>query len=66
MTIPKTLRDSLGIRPGQVLDFEEEQGKLVARKVSDEDPVESVYGILKMGGSTDEWITSLRGEPDTV
>ena len=66
VTIPKKLRGSLGIRPGQVLDFSEDQGRLVAKKVPDQDPVDAVYGILKRGGSTDEWITSLRGEPDTA
>ena len=31
VTIPKRLRDRLGIRPGTVLEFAEEQGKLVVR-----------------------------------
>lgn len=66
VTIPKPLRDRLGIRPGQVLEFREERGRLVARKVSQEDPVESVYGILQQEGSTDELIAELRGEPDAV
>jgi len=54
VTIPKRLRERLGIRPGQVLDLEEEQGRLVATKVTPQDPVESVYGILKRGRSTDD------------
>ena len=29
VTIPKPLRDRLGLLPGQVLDFEEEKGRLV-------------------------------------
>jgi len=66
VTIPKPLRDRLGIRPGHVLDFREEQGRLVATKATPEDPVESVYGILKLGRPTDDVITSLRGEPDAV
>lgn len=64
VTIPKELRDRLGIRPGQVLDFEAERGRLVARKVTAEDPVDVVYGILEESGSTDEVMGRLRGKPD--
>jgi AbrB family looped-hinge helix DNA binding protein len=66
VTIPKSLRDRLGIRPGQVLEFQAERGRLVARKVTAEDPVDAVYGILEEAGSTDEVIARLRGEPDAV
>ena len=66
VTIPKPLRDRLGIRPGQVLDFHEEEGRLVASKILPQDPVESVYGILRLEHSTDEILTSLRGEPDAL
>ena len=66
VTIPKKLRDRMGIRPGQVLDFREERGRLVAIKNSPKDPIESVVGILKLGKTTDEIMTELRGEPDAV
>lgn len=45
VTIPKALRDRLGIGQGVVLDFEEHQGQLVARKVTAEDSVTSVYAF---------------------
>lgn len=61
VTIPKLLRESLGIAPGQVLDFTEEQGRLVATKSGVRDPVASVYGVLKLGRPTDELIRELRG-----
>lgn len=64
VTIPKPLRDRLGIRPGQVLDFEEEKGRLVATKSTTQDPVEAVYGIIKLDRSTDDIIRSLRGEAE--
>jgi AbrB family looped-hinge helix DNA binding protein len=34
VTIPKELRDRLGIRTGQTLDFKAEDGKLIAVKAS--------------------------------
>ena len=66
VTIPKSLRKRLGLRPGQVLEFHEEKGRLVAVKEPATDPVESVYGILKLSRSTNEVIGSLRGVPDAI
>jgi AbrB family looped-hinge helix DNA binding protein len=63
VTIPKSVRDRLGIRPGEVLDFDDEQGRLVARKVSDADPVDEVYGILELPGGTDAHLEAARGTP---
>ena len=62
VTIPKALRKKLGIRPGAVLDFHDEQGRLVAVKASVEDPVAQVYGLLKLGKGTDAFLRELRGE----
>jgi AbrB family looped-hinge helix DNA binding protein len=66
VTIPKPLRDRLGIRPGQALDFQEEGGRLVAVKVGERDPVDAVYGILKLPSSTDDLMRKLRGDADAV
>ena len=66
VTIPKRLRDSMGIRPGQVLAFREERGQLVATKAVAVDPVASVYGTLQLDRPTDEVIAELRGTPDAV
>jgi AbrB family looped-hinge helix DNA binding protein len=67
VTIPKRLRDRLGIRPGQVLEFEEESGRLVARKRLGYDPIEALFGTLDAGGkTTDELIEELRGKPDAI
>lgn len=65
VTIPKPLRDRLGIRPGQVLEFEAEDGRLIAVKSAPTgDPVSRVYGILGRGRSTDEFMRLLREEPE--
>ena len=61
VTIPKALRDRLGLEPGQVLDFQEDNGRLVASKVQAQDGVSSVYGILRLDRSTDDIMTELRG-----
>jgi len=66
VTIPKPLRERLGIRPGQELEFEEERGRLVATKATAEDLVDAVYGILQLDRSTDEIVEQLRGRPDAV
>ncbi len=64
VTIPKALRYRLGIQPGQVLDFDEEGGRLVARKVVARDPVDMVWGTLKLDRSVDELIEEMRGPVD--
>jgi AbrB family looped-hinge helix DNA binding protein len=63
VTIPKPLRKQLGLRPGQVLDVKAERGHLVATKA---DSVERVYGILRLGHSTNRILTALRGKADAV
>jgi antitoxin PrlF len=65
ITIPKPIRDRLGIRPGDVLEFgEHPDGGEVARKVAMRSRVDELYGVLRAPGGTDELIESLRGEPD--
>ena len=64
VTIPKRLRERLGIGPGTVLDFTEERGRLVAVKEATSDPVDALYGVLRTGKTTDELIEELRGGPD--
>jgi AbrB family looped-hinge helix DNA binding protein len=62
ITIPKELRERLGIRPGQEVEFrEEEGGRIVLARRPGSDPVEQVYGILRLQRSTAELMDDLRG-----
>jgi len=61
VTIPKHLRDRLGLRPGTALEFSEENGRLVARKAeTDRDPVAAVTGILN-SLDVDTYLEETRG-----
>ena len=61
VTIPKPLRDKLGIRPGTQLEFAAKNGTLVARK-AETDPVSRVFGCLGGKLDTDRFIRALRGD----
>ncbi len=63
VTIPKPLRDSLGITPRTILEFHEENGRLVAEKADQTDTLSRIYGCLSFEKSTDEIIADLRGNP---
>lgn len=61
VTIPKRLRDRLGVRAGTVLEFSEEHGRLVAVKSGGADPVSEVLGCLGRTIHTDAVMAQLRG-----
>lgn len=61
ITIPKAVRNRLGIRAGQVLDVRDEGGRLVASKLVPADRIQRLYGILNLGQNTDAVIDALRG-----
>jgi antitoxin PrlF len=61
VTIPKRLRNSLGVRPGTVLEFSEEGGRLIATKSADADSVSEVFGCLGKKLDTDVTMARLRG-----
>jgi len=62
VTIPKPLRVQLDIRAGQVLEVKEERGRLVmSKQARPHDAIDKLYGILKLGRSTDEIMEELRG-----
>ena len=61
ITIPKRLRDRLGLRPGTVLDFEEAGGRLVGRKLVPADHLADLVGILDLPGGVDTFVRETRG-----
>lgn len=61
VTIPKRLRDRLGVRPGTVLEFSEDHGRLIAVKAGGIDPVSEVLGCLGKRINTDAVMAQLRG-----
>ena len=63
VTVPKACRTKLGLKPGMKLDFQAENGVLVARKVQHEDPFHKWRGKgrLPVGSSVDEYIDGVRG-----
>jgi len=64
VTIPKRIREQLGIRKGTVLDFREEKGRIIARKTGESNPVSACYGSLSRGRRTDQLIEDLRADAD--
>ncbi|MEK6326994.1 MAG: AbrB/MazE/SpoVT family DNA-binding domain-containing protein [Actinomycetota bacterium] len=68
ITIPKHLRERLGIEPGTELEFDAEGGWLVARKAEprDRDPFDAVYGVLELPEGTDGTLRRLRGKADAA
>jgi antitoxin PrlF len=60
VTIPKPLRERLGLKQGTVLGFIEEDGRLVAIKSVGADPVSEVYGCLGKKIDTDAVMAELR------
>lgn len=63
VTIPKPLRQRMGITPRTVLDFHEENGRLIVVKAPGNDPVSHVMGCLKLNKTTSVLMEVLRGKP---
>lgn len=63
VTIPKAIRDELGLVPGSVLDFTESAGQIIVRKVMAENPISAWRGKgrLPIGKSVTEYLKILRG-----
>ena len=62
ITIPKAVREKLGITPGTVLEVETEKGRLIAVKKQFEDVFQKWRGKGKIPGkvSVDEYLKKVR------
>jgi antitoxin PrlF len=62
VVIPKAIRDQLGLKPGVLLTFAVEGGKLIIRKKVD-DGISRARGIMKLppGEDMDQWWRDIRG-----
>lgn len=60
VTIPKDVREALGIRPGTELDFQVEGEFLRMRKVDNREPLDRWRGAIGVGKSVDGFVDRLR------
>ena len=63
VTIPKDLRERLNITPGTVMEFHEDNGRLVGEKVTGADPITEVMGCLVLDAPADQILAEMRGRP---
>ena len=61
VTIPKILRERMGIRPSCALSFSIKDGMLIAVKADSSDPVHRVTGCLRTKKTSDELMKEIRG-----
>ena len=61
MTIPKPLRESLGLEPGHELEFEEREGALVVRRRTPVDPLNQLVGLVSEQIDIDAYLDETRG-----
>lgn len=61
VTIPKRIREQLGIRPGHEIEFRVENGRIVLRKVTGEDPLDRLVGLIKEPVDVDAYLEETRG-----
>jgi AbrB family looped-hinge helix DNA binding protein len=63
ITIPKAIRDRLGLRPGSVLEFQAVEGKLVGVKAEPTDRLRKWLGKghLPGGLDVDAYLERIRG-----
>ena len=64
ITLPKEVRRRLGVGPGDQVEFVEENGKYVLKKIVKVSPFDAYVGFLKgrSGTDTEQIIRELRGE----
>ncbi len=65
VTIPKAVRDKLGLSPGTVLEFEAANGKIIGTKMTKDNVFRQWRGrgkgVVKKMGGVDAYLRSARG-----
>jgi antitoxin PrlF len=67
VTIPKAVRDYLGLKPGSEVEFRvngEGQVALTTKEKRPKGRFDAIRGTLDLGMTTDEFMRFLRGDPD--
>lgn len=65
ITIPEPLRRRFGLRPGTVLEFDENAPQLTARRIVSRQRMARAVGVLERelaGKNSAEWLVDLRGD----
>ena len=67
VTIPKKVRDKLGIQPGEEVGFDEKEGLIVIRKAVSRSPFDKWIGKLKhlRGQRSDDLVRQSRGHDNS-
>ena len=67
VTIPKKVRDKLGVRPGEDVGFEEKEGLMLIRKAVTKSPFDKWVGKLKhlKGQRSDDLVNEARGHDNS-
>jgi len=60
VTIPKPLRDSLGIETGEELAFEERDGAIIVRRTGRSAPIRRLVGLVRERVDVDEYLADAR------
>lgn len=64
VTVPKAVRERMGLKPGDEIEFVEKDGAMTVRRVFNPDGLLKYRGYLKhlTGRTTDEIMEDLRGQ----
>lgn len=62
VTIPKELREKYGLSPNIEVEFVPDKGGIrIQKKTSQLSPVRQLYGFLRKGMKTDDYMEEIRG-----
>jgi len=61
VTIPKAIREALGLKPGSKITFIIQDGKCILEKEIEDDPFAKWVGYLNRPGNSDRIVEAMRG-----